>query len=180
MARIVRFEPFTVAPRRPRPAFERAFDRMVLDTLGLAPRYAEARRPGLTSNLYETESGYSVELPLPGVKAEDVEISVQENLLALKVKRDWSTPEKARVLWQGFASGAWQQTFTLPGEVDAEHVAAHLEDGVLRLHLPKAAHARPRQIKVQAGGEAVKPIEDSAPAAAAAAAATTAPETAGA
>lgn len=180
MARIVRFEPFTVAPRRPRPAFDRAFDRMVLDTLGLAPRYAEARRPGLTSNLYETEAGYSVELPLPGVKAADVEISVQENLLALKVKRDWSTPEKARVLWQGFASGEWQQTFTLPGEVDAEHVAAHLEDGVLRLHLPKAAHARPRQIKVQAGGEAVKPIEDSAPAAAAAPVATTAPEPAGA
>jgi HSP20 family protein len=180
MARIVRFEPFTIAPRRPLPASDRAFDRMVRDTLGLPPRYAEARRPGLTSNLYETETGYSVELPLPGVKAEDVELSVQENLLALKVKRQWSTPEKARVLWQGFASGEWQQTFTLPGEVDAEHVAAHLEDGVLRLHLPKAAHARPRQIKVQAGGEAVKPIEDSAPAAADAPAATTAPETAGA
>ena len=162
MARIVRFEPFSVAPRRPRPALDRAFDRMVLDTLGLAPRYAEARRSGLTSNLYETESGYAVELPLPGVKAEDVEVSVQENLLALTVKRQWSAPEQARVIWQGFGSGEWQQTFTLPGEVDAEHVAAHLEDGVLRLHLPKAAHARPRQIKVQAGAEAVKPIEDGA------------------
>jgi HSP20 family protein len=162
MARIVRFEPFAVSARHPRPAFDRAFDRMVLDTLGLAPRYAEARRPGLTSNLYETESGYSVELPLPGIKAEDVEISVQENLLALKVKRQWSTPEKARVLWQGFASGEWQQTFTLPGEVDAAHVEAHLEDGVLRLHLPKAAHALPRQIKVQVAGEPVKPIEDGA------------------
>ena len=158
MARIVRFEPFSVAPRRPRPALDRAFDRMVLDTLGLAPRYAEARRPGLTSNLYETESGYSVELPLPGVKAEDVEI-----------KRQWSAPEQARVLWQGFGSGEWQQTFTLPGEVDAERVAAHLEDGVLRLQLPKAAHARPRQIKVQGGAEAVKPNEDGA----------AAPETAG-
>jgi HSP20 family protein len=85
------------------------------------------------------------------VQAFDLDLSVQQNLLTLKARRQWEAPARAQVLWQGFGAGQWQQTFTLPGEDDAERVDARLADGVLRLRLPKAQHLRPRQITVQAG-----------------------------
>ena len=89
-----------------------------------------------------------MEVPLPAVKPEDLQITVQENVITLKARRDWARPEGAQSIWQGFAPGSWEHTFTLPGEVDADKVEAHLEHGLLRLQLPKAAHSRPRQITV--------------------------------
>lgn len=151
MASIVRYEPIHLTDRWTSSSFDRFFGRMMQDALGAAG-VARSSRPSIAANLYETSDGYWVELPLPGVKAEDVEVSVHQNLLSLKAKREWPAPEQARPVWQGFTSGQWQQTLTLPGEVDAEGVEASLEYGVLRLQLPKAAHVRPRQIKVQVGG----------------------------
>ena len=154
MASIVRYEPFSLADRWTRPPVDRffeRFDRMMQDAFGMASA-AEAGRSGVVANLYETADGYWVELPLPGVRPEDLELSVQQNLLTLKAKREWPTPENAQTLWQGFGGGQWQQTLALPGEVDSARVEARLEHGVLRLDLPKAEHLRPRQIKGQSGG----------------------------
>jgi HSP20 family protein len=156
MANNARSEPFWPAGRRGGPYgdpfFER-FDRVLQDAFGvtLAPA-ADRERPGAAVNLYDAAEGYWLELPLPGVPPDGVDLSVQQNLLTLKARREWAPPEGARVVWQGFGAGQWQQTFALPGEVDAERVEARLADGVLRLHLPKARHLRPRQIAVQAGG----------------------------
>jgi HSP20 family protein len=157
MANNARYEPFWPAGRRGGPYgdpfFER-FERVLQDAFGvtLAPAAADRERPGAAVNLYDTAEGYWLELPLPGVQADGVDLSVQQNLLTLKARREWAPPAGAQVIWQGFGAGQWQQTFALPGEVDAERVEARLADGVLRLHLPKAQHLRPRQITVQAGG----------------------------
>ncbi|MDQ3699647.1 MAG: Hsp20/alpha crystallin family protein [Chloroflexota bacterium] len=174
MASIVRYEPFSWTDRTDRwtrPTTDRlfgSFDRIVQEALNFTPAGAGlgrsgVGRSGVIANLFETNDGYVVELPLPGVKAEHLELSVQKNLLTLKATREWAAPEQARTLWQGFGAGRWQQTFTLPGEVDAERVEARLEDGILRLQLPKAEHSRPRQIKVQTYGD-VKPVVAVAPA----------------
>ena len=158
MTNTARYEPFWTAGRRAGPAgdpfFER-FDRMLQDALGmtLAPA-ADRERPGAAVNLYDTAEGFWLELPLPGVQADSLDLSVQQNLLTLKARREWAPPEGAQVIWQGFGSGQWQQTFALPAEVDAERVEARLAEGVLRLHLPKAQHLRPRQIAVQTGAGA--------------------------
>jgi HSP20 family protein len=157
MASIVRYEPIHLTDRWTNSSFDRFFGRLMQDALG-TPSVARSSRPSIAANLYETPESYWVELPLPGVKPEDVEVSVHQNLLSLKAKREWPAPEQARPVWQGFTSGQWQQTLTLPGEVDAERVEASLEHGVLRLQLPRAAHARPRQIKVQVGSANNAPI----------------------
>jgi HSP20 family protein len=152
MATIVRYEPFALPRRWTRPSVDRIFDRLAQDALGITPGSFWGPRPaGFAANLYETEDAYGVDLPLPGVKPEDVEVSLQQDVLTLKAKRTWAAPEDAKSLWRGFGSGEWRQSFTLPGEVDGEKVEARLEEGVLRLRLPKAEHARPRQIKVQSG-----------------------------
>ena len=152
-----RYEPYWSAARRSGPYgdpfFER-FDRLLQDAFGVALAPAGSAREGTGGavNLYDTAEGYWLELPLPGVPADGVDLSVQQNLLTLKARREWAPPEGAQVIWQGFGAGQWQQTFALPGEVDAERVEARLADGVLRLHLPKAQHLRPRQITVQGAG----------------------------
>lgn len=100
------------------------------------------------ANLYESPEAYIVELPLPGVKPEDVEITVQDNLLTFKARRHWAAPPNAQPIWRAFGSGEVQQTISLPGEVTTGAVQAELQDGILRLELPKAESARPRTIKV--------------------------------
>ena len=118
-------------------------------------RETTAAPRGVAANLYETEEAYWVELPLPGVKPEDLEVTVHENLLTITAKRTWEAPEKAQIIWQGFGGGEWKQSFTLPGEVNADRVEAVMDYGVLRLQLAKAEHVRPRTIRVNAASGAM-------------------------
>jgi HSP20 family protein len=145
MASMVRYEPFNLWGTRPGfESFDRLFDRLFEDSI---ERNQPAQR-GVGANLYQTADAYWVELPLPGVKPDDVEVTVQETLLTIAAKRSWQMPEKAQAIWQGFGPGEWKQSFTLPGEVNPDGVEASMEYGVLRLSLPKAEHVRPRTIRV--------------------------------
>lgn len=146
MASIVRYNPFPSLG-----AVDQLMERLFDD--GFRP----ARQPsynGVAANLYETPDAYFVELPIPGVKADDLEVTVQEDLLTVKAKRSWEAPKDAQVIWQGFGKGQWTNSFTLPGEVNSAAVEASLEDGMLRLSLPKAEHARPRTIRVNGAATA--------------------------
>jgi HSP20 family protein len=147
---LVRYEPFGLLNTRP--GFEGLFDRLFEDSFGWARNAAPGAQASVGANLYETPEAYWVELPLAGVKPDDVEVTVQQNVLTIGAKRTWEMPEKAQPIWQGFGSGEWKQSFTLPGEVDPETVDASMEHGILRLQLPKAQHTRPRTIRVNGLG----------------------------
>jgi HSP20 family protein len=160
---IVRYDPLPLARVwRVRPGFGTNIDRVVerfnrIVEDALAPRTAgawEALRPGLAANLFDTGEAWVAELPVPGVKPEDLQVTVRENVLAVRAMRAWQSPEHAQVIWRGFVQGEWERSFTLPGEVNAEQVEATLEHGVLRLRLPKADHVLPRPIKVTAASPA--------------------------
>ena len=157
---VVRYEPFGLLNTRP--SFGRLFDQLFEDAWGWGRETAPvARSGGVAANLYETPEAYFVELPLPGIKPEDVEVTAQQNILTIGAKRNWQMPEQAQALWQGFGSGEWKQSFTLPGEVNPDKVEAGMEYGVLRLQLPKAEHMRPRTIRVHSlpGSQAQPAIE---------------------
>src|SRR5919199_704069 len=160
MASMVRYEPFSLWGTRPAfESFDRLFDRLFEDAF----ERNQSTQRGVGANLYQTPEAYWVELPLPGVKPEDVEVTVQQNLLTIAAKRNWQLPEKAQAIWQGFGPGEWKQSFTLPGEVNPDGVEAQMEYGVLRLQLPKAEHVRPRTIRVNAmGGNQPQAIETTA------------------
>lgn len=145
MERMLRYQPVSMLARSPAQSqIDLFFDR-VFDDAAIAVRPSG----GFTgANLYESPEAYIVEIPLPGVKAEDVQITVQDNLLTLKAQRCWQMPQNAQPIWRGFGTGAVQQTVTLPGDVNADAVHADIQDGILRLELPKAESARPRAIKV--------------------------------
>jgi HSP20 family protein len=104
----------------------------------------------MASNLYETAEGFVLQLPMPGVNPEDVEISAEPNNLLIKWSTHVTMPNNATAHWSGFPDGEYQQSFTLPNTINADRVEASYEQGVLTLTLPKAEHARARTVKVHA------------------------------
>jgi HSP20 family protein len=103
------------------------------------------------SNLFETKDAYVLQVALPGVTAEAVDITVQKEVLTLKAKGELKAPEGARAIWAGLGAAEYAQSFTLPAAVNAEGAHAAFVDGILTLTLPKAEHVKARTIKVTSG-----------------------------
>lgn len=101
-------------------------------------------------NLWEEDSSYFAEAELPGVKSEDLDMSVLGRDVVIKGSRSFDTEEEKATKWisRERGEGRFERHIRLPHEVDAEQIEAHLADGVLKLTLPKAQSALPRQIKV--------------------------------
>ena len=102
-----------------------------------------------SADVKETEAALLVELELAGVKKDDVEISLEKNVLKVTGERRHESEESK----QGFhrverSYGTFSRSFRLPRHVDPAQVKASMQDGVLRLELPKTEEARPRQIAI--------------------------------
>jgi HSP20 family protein len=89
---------------------------------------------------------------LPGMKKEDVEIFLENNVLTLRgeKKEERTEDDKDRKvhLWER-TYGNFTRTFNLPREIEAEKIRAEFMDGVLKLHLPKTEKAMGRKIEIQ-------------------------------
>ncbi|HEY4389676.1 MAG TPA: Hsp20/alpha crystallin family protein [Ktedonobacteraceae bacterium] len=145
MANITRYNPFSEAV-----SLREAMDRLFEDSF-ISPRVSSVfNGRGVAANLYETANGFILQIPMPGVKAEEVEITAQQDTLSLKWQSRVQVPEGATAHWNGFQGGQYQQSFTLPTAINAEGAEAHYTDGILTLTLPKAEHAKARTVKVNA------------------------------
>jgi HSP20 family protein len=87
---------------------------------------------------------------VPGIAQEHVNVSLEGDTLTISGQRPDDAPAGYKVHRRERAPVHFTRVFTLPCRVDAEHAKAELKDGILTLHLPKAAEARPRQISVNA------------------------------
>lgn len=116
---------------------------------------AEQTRPGLvfTPNvdIFETERELTLLADLPGVTAENLTIDLRENTLTLigDVESVGGADEEGLLI--EYETGRYHRQFTLSNVVDQSKIDAKLNDGVLRLTLPKVEEAKPRQIKVKTG-----------------------------
>ena len=132
-----------------------AIDRLFRDAFTWPRSFGEAFGPaaagGMAGNLYETNDSYILQVPLPGVKADELEITARENVLTLQGKTEIAAPEGARAIWGGLAGQQFREVVQLPGDVDAERASAEYHDGILTLTLPKEEHARVRTIKISSG-----------------------------
>jgi HSP20 family protein len=103
-------------------------------------------------DLSETADGYLVEAALPGVKPEDVEITVENNVLTIKGEARQEVDEQKRNFHRVERRfGSFQRTIGLPTTVKADAIQASLTNGVLRLEIPKAEEVKPRKISVNVG-----------------------------
>jgi len=101
-------------------------------------------------DIYEDAQKLALTFEVPGVRPEDVDVRVENQVLTVKGERGFSTDKKEenfRRIERRF--GSFVRSFTLPQTVDTEQVSAHSEHGVLVIELPKKAAAQPKQIKVQ-------------------------------
>jgi HSP20 family protein len=99
-------------------------------------------------NVWEGADELYAEAELPGLKSENIEISVVGNELTIKGSRGESNREGVAFHRRERGVGEFSRVLHLPVEVDADKVQAVLRDGVLTLTLPKAAAARPKKIEV--------------------------------
>ena len=119
---------------------------------------AGGREGGLTFvpafEVKETKDAFIFKADLPGVKEDDVDISVTGNQLTVSGKREEEKREEGeRYFAYERSSGSFSRSFTLPEGVDSEHVSAELKNGVLTLMLPKRPEVQPKRIRL-GGGEA--------------------------
>ncbi|HSN98593.1 MAG TPA: Hsp20/alpha crystallin family protein [Candidatus Nanopelagicales bacterium] len=100
-------------------------------------------------DVYESADELLVVADLPGVIEDGLTINLEKSELTIEARR----ADAAQVGPETDAGSLWdyRRSFVLPKGVDADKISADLKDGVLRVHLPKAASLKPRQIQVRAG-----------------------------
>jgi HSP20 family protein len=105
-------------------------------------------------DVYEDEHNITLKIEIPGIDEKDVDVRIENNTLTVHGERKFEKEEKEenyrRVERQ---YGSFTRSFTLPTTVDPDQVQANYDKGVLKIKLSKKAEAKPKQIKVNVGGE---------------------------
>ena len=100
-------------------------------------------------DICENDDEFQIHAELPGVEKQNVKVSVENGVLTLAGERHQDKEEKG---WSHHrierSYGAFMRSFTLPANVDAEHLKAHFHDGLLEVDLPKTAEARSHAVTV--------------------------------
>jgi HSP20 family molecular chaperone IbpA len=115
----------------------------------------EGTRAGLSFrpdvDILESPDEFLVCADLPGVGEDGVSVELHEGELSIDARLTVEPEPAWRPLHQEYRLGGYHRRFRLSDRVDAQRISAEMRDGVLTLHLPKAARHRPRQIEVRAG-----------------------------
>src|SRR5579864_7744451 len=115
------------------------------------PANGAAGFQSLPVNVWETPEGYQAALLAPGLDEESINVSVHEDTLAIEGELRFSVPENAKPIWQEFGPSKFRRSLRLGTAVDPARVEAMYKNGLLLVTMPKAEHAKPRQIQVQVG-----------------------------
>lgn len=99
-------------------------------------------------DIYETPDGLMLRADLPGVSLDTLELQVQNNKLTLFGRAAPAVPDGTTLVHQEYHEGDFLRSFILSDNVDHEHIAAKLNNGVLEVFLPHVPKALPRKIQV--------------------------------
>jgi HSP20 family protein len=144
MANVTRFDPFN-------DLVEDLFKGFLVRPLAFEGRTDAGLLPRAKVDVAEKNGAYVVSAELPGVKKEDIHVSIDgaQVTLEAEVKREKEATKDERVLHSERVYGKVTRSFTLPQEVDETKAEAKFRDGVLELTLPKKAAAQRKQISIQ-------------------------------
>lgn len=110
-------------------------------------RFAEQPRSyALRVNIREDENAYTLYALVPGLKAEDLNIQILDNVVS--IEGAYKADENADFIVNEIQQGAFRRTLQMPAPINAEKVEAKIENGILTLTLPKAESAKPKKIKI--------------------------------
>ena len=109
----------------------------------------QATRSNLQLDVVETADSVLVIANLPGVKVENVNVTLKENILTLEASSEQALPEGAKALHTERSATAFKRSIRIPVRLSADEVQAKLEQGVLTVTMKKAVDATPKRITVQ-------------------------------
>jgi len=151
MSNLVRWEPFNELMTL-REAMDRLFEESVV-----RPRegwLAAPREGALSVDMYETDEDVVVKASVPGIKAEDLDISITGDTLTIKGEtKAEEEVEEENYIYRERRYGSFSRSLTVPTPVVAEQAEAEFEDGILTLTLPKAEEVKPKSIEVKTKGK---------------------------
>jgi len=101
-------------------------------------------------DIVERKNDIVVIADMPGIDEASVDITLENNVLSIYGKVDWDVPDKLKLLHGEYGIGDYQRVFTLSGDVNREKIEATVNNGVLKIVLPKAEAARTKKIAVRA------------------------------
>jgi HSP20 family protein len=105
-------------------------------------------------DIYETEQNIVLKLEVPGVDQKDLDIRIENQTITIRGERKFEKEVKEENFHRVERRyGSFQRSFSLPNTVNPEQVTADYDNGVLKVTLAKRAEAKPKQIKVNVGGE---------------------------
>jgi HSP20 family protein len=102
-----------------------------------------------SADIYENEDELTVVLEMPGVDKGNVKVSVEDGILRVGGRLDFSKYEGLQPLYTEYNVGHYARSFTLSNKIDQNKIGAEMKDGVLFLKLPKAEEAKPRTIQIK-------------------------------
>jgi HSP20 family protein len=131
---------------------------MLAHALGLHAQQASGRATTTAwapaVDISERKDAYLVTVELPGLKAEDLDITMEDGLLTIQGERQFTSESSEQQFHRVERRyGAFRRSITLPAHVTAEGIQASVEDGVLQILVPKAEEAKPKRIQVNPGGQ---------------------------
>ncbi len=150
MARtLVRWEPTTDLLSLPT-GLDGVFDRWFEDLFFSSLTPFTSRRGTLPLDIYETDDSVIVKAAIPGVKAEDIDISVAGDVLTIKAEtQEEQEVEADSYLRRERRYGLCRRSVTLPGGLETDKAEADYQNGILTLTFPKAEELKPKTIKVK-------------------------------
>ena len=100
-------------------------------------------------NISETDENFTLEMAAPGLKKEDFNVKVENDMLTISSeKKEESSEKKGKYTRKEFSYSSFLRSFTLPEMVNSENISANYEDGIIKVILPKKEEAKPKAPKV--------------------------------
>jgi len=102
------------------------------------------------TDIYETEDALMLVMEMPGVGNEHADITLEDDVLSVTGRIDFSRYEKLQPIYTEYNIGYYRRSFSLsPSSIDEHKISADMKDGVLTLTLPKAERVKPRRIQLK-------------------------------
>jgi len=101
-----------------------------------------------TTDIFETDDALTVVMEIPGVERQALEVNIENDVLRVDARIDFSKYEELEPLYTEYNVGHVTRSFTLSNNIDQQQISAQLDDGVLTLTLKKAKEAVPRRIAI--------------------------------
>ncbi|HEY82772.1 MAG TPA: Hsp20/alpha crystallin family protein [Dehalococcoidia bacterium] len=145
---LVRWEPFNQLM-----SLRQAMDKLFEEAFITPSRAFGGFGVAVPIDMYQTDNEVVVKTALPGVKAEDIDITITGD--TLHIRGENKVDEKIKredYIYQEHRYGAFSRSITLPAGLDTDKAEAKFEDGVLTLTIPKSEEVKPKSIKIKAKG----------------------------